>query len=366
MVTLRTSSHAALPRGIAFGDMPWDGIIGAAGNIVGSIIGSKASKYAANKQLEATRETNNANLALAKQQNDWNLQQWQRETAWDSTSAQLQRWKEAGLNPNSFAGVASPVQAPNLQSAEMANQQTPDMSALRDIGTNIQSGIHDGLSAYLEGKRVDAEVKEINQRIRESESRIDVNKASIRQLDSVAHLNEAKTREANQAITESKIRIEDLRSQIRLRASQEQINQIDFKYLRRTLENRVSATMLENELKKAGITLTRQQAKNAAEEYYNIVATYCLKANEINMLPFTNWITKTAAMSDAFKGAKESERANIMIRLYDAASTVLDFLSPGKGKTVGQSRSKARGKSAQRAYQRNLFGSHANPQVVLP
>lgn len=366
MVTLRTSSHAAPPRGIAYGDMPWDGIIGAAGNVIGSIIGAKSSKYAANKQLEATEKTNATNIALAKAQNDWNLQQWQRETAWDSTGAQLQRWREAGLNPNSFAGVASPVQAPNLQSAEMANQQTPDLSALRDIGPGIQRGITDGLGFYLQSKELDARIKEINQNIRESESRTEVNKSSIREIESKIKLNSANERLVNQSITESKIKIEDFRSQIRLRAAQTRESEINYTYLRRTLEQRITATELENALKKAGIVLTHQQAKNAAEEYYNIVANYCLKANEIDMLPYTNWALQVAAMSGAYQGAKDSEKANFLTRVYDVGSTLLDFLSPKSGKTVGQSRASARGKSAQRAYQRNLFGSHANPQIVLP
>lgn len=367
MVTLRTSYRAAPPRGMVYDTFPTDGLFGAIGSIGGALIGASASRSAAKKQLQATRETNLANMALAKAQNDWNVQQWQRETAWDSTSAQLQRWKEAGLNPNSFAGVASPVQAPNLQSAEMANQQSPDLSALRDIGPQLQKGINDGLSYYLQSKRLDAEIKEINQNMKESESRTNVNNASIREIESKVKLNEAKQREINQAITESKVKIEDFRSQIRLRSAQTREADLNYTYLRRTLEARISAVDLENMFKEAGIILTYQQAKNAAEEYYNIVAQYCLKANEIEMLPFTNWITKNAALSSAYQGAKDSEKANMLTRIYDGATQLLDFLSVGnKSKSVGQSRSKARGKSAQRAWQRQQFGSHANPQIVLP
>ena len=62
------------------------------------------------------------------------MQQWQRETAGILLQLSCSDGKEAGLNPNSFAGVASPVQAPNMQSADLANQQVPDLSALRDVG----------------------------------------------------------------------------------------------------------------------------------------------------------------------------------------------------------------------------------------
>lgn len=368
MVTLRTSSHAAYPRGMVFGDMPWDGIIGAVGNVVGAGISSRASKYAANKQLQATQETNAANLALAKQQNDWNLQQWQRETAWDSTASQLDRWREAGLNPNSFVGVASPVQAPNLQSAEMANQQTPDLSALRDIGPALSSGINDGLSFYLQNKRLDAEIRQINQNIKESESRTDVNRASIDEIKSKIKLNNATERHINQTISESKVRIEDLRSQIRYRAIQTKQSEVDFQFARRTLETRISYQTLQNMFMKANIRLTDQQAKNAAEEFRTIVANAICRENDVNMLPFTNWILQTSAQSQAFEGAKDAEKASMLTKLYDGISVVLDTFKPDRThkQTFGQHRSQAYGNSAKRKYQRNLFGSHANPQIVLP
>ena len=69
------------------------------------------------------------------------------------------------------------------------------------LALHLQKGINDGLSYYLQSKRLDAEIKEINQNMKESESRTNVNNASIREIESKVKLNEAQTREVNQAIT---------------------------------------------------------------------------------------------------------------------------------------------------------------------
>lgn len=54
-------------------------IISAAGNIIGGSIAKKGSDAAAKASLQATRETNAANLKLAQYQNDWNIAQWNRQ-----------------------------------------------------------------------------------------------------------------------------------------------------------------------------------------------------------------------------------------------------------------------------------------------
>lgn len=51
---------------------------------------------------EATREYN---LQLAEKQNNWNIQQWQRENEYNSPSAQKARLEAAGLNPDLMYGA---------------------------------------------------------------------------------------------------------------------------------------------------------------------------------------------------------------------------------------------------------------------
>lgn len=100
------------------------GIGSAIGGIAGGYLSMKGSKYAADKALEATKETNAANLKLAQFQNDWNIAQWNRQNAYNTPAAQRARYEEAGINPYFALGNIQPGNAQSLLSADMANQQS--------------------------------------------------------------------------------------------------------------------------------------------------------------------------------------------------------------------------------------------------
>lgn len=89
--------------------------IGALGMLGGGLLNSEGQKSA-----------NKTNLQIAREQNAWNLQQWERENAYNTPSAQLQRLKDAGLNPNlmygsgqSFSAAAS---SPRAASSHVQNE----------------------------------------------------------------------------------------------------------------------------------------------------------------------------------------------------------------------------------------------------
>lgn len=99
-------------------------IISAVGNIVGGSIAKSGSDAAAKASLQATRETNAANLKLAQYQNDWNVAQWNRQNAYNTPAAQRQRFEEAGINPYFALGNMTSGQAEGLLSSDMAKQQS--------------------------------------------------------------------------------------------------------------------------------------------------------------------------------------------------------------------------------------------------
>lgn len=51
-------------------------------------------------QEKANKENREYNFELAKLQNQWNIEQWQREVDYNTPQAQMQRYIQAGLNPN--------------------------------------------------------------------------------------------------------------------------------------------------------------------------------------------------------------------------------------------------------------------------
>lgn len=130
--------------------------ITAGAHLIGGLFGSSSSKYAAKAQLQAVRETNKANLDLAKYQNDWNVAQWNRQNAYNTPAMQRQRYEEAGINPYFALGNIQSGNAESLMSANMANQQ-PVVSDLQGqsgqiLGNSISDAAQSGVNAYFGSK----------------------------------------------------------------------------------------------------------------------------------------------------------------------------------------------------------------------
>lgn len=99
-------------------------IISGGASLLGGLFGSSSAKQAAKMQLKAVRETNALNKELAFQQNEWNLQQWNRQNEYNTPLNQMQRYRDAGINPYFAAGNITGGNAEGtLSSADLANQQ---------------------------------------------------------------------------------------------------------------------------------------------------------------------------------------------------------------------------------------------------
>lgn len=105
------------------------GGISAAGSVAGSLLGASAQDRA-----------NAQNLEIAKMQNAWNLEQWNRENQYNRPTEQMQRLSEAGLNPNLVYGNGATTQAAASPRAAGAK-----MEAFKDYNFGLQ----DATSTYL-------------------------------------------------------------------------------------------------------------------------------------------------------------------------------------------------------------------------
>lgn len=126
-------------------------LIGGAAGLASSIIQGnqsvKAQKLANEANLRIARENNQWNRENMQMQNDWNLRQWQRENEYNSASAQFERFREAGLNPylamtgGAQAGTASSISSADPgQASEVGHQMPIDYSAYSGV-TNILSSL---------------------------------------------------------------------------------------------------------------------------------------------------------------------------------------------------------------------------------
>lgn len=110
--------------------MPWSAIASIAGNI--------ASNANINNQISEQKRENQKNrdwnLNLAKMQNQWNIDQWNRENAYNTPSAQMARYKDAGLNPDLMYGQQNLSAASPEMTAGDGSQPT-DVSNLANKRT---------------------------------------------------------------------------------------------------------------------------------------------------------------------------------------------------------------------------------------
>lgn len=139
--------------------------INAFGNIVGGLFGSSSAKAAAKAQLQAVRETNDANARLAQKQNEWNLEQWNRENAYNTPESQRARYEAAGINPYFALGNIQSGNADSLMSAELANQQ-PVVSNLQGqsgqiLGSSIANAAQSGVNSYFNAQIQQEQAKQL-------------------------------------------------------------------------------------------------------------------------------------------------------------------------------------------------------------
>lgn len=119
-------------------------LLGAGLGVVSSIGSMIGQNRAIRRQIRAQQEENQKNreynLMLARTQNQWNIEQWQRENDYNSPTAQMSRFRAAGLNPNLIYGQSNPAaSSPTLMSG--AASSPTDMSAIgnkRNFGQAMQ------------------------------------------------------------------------------------------------------------------------------------------------------------------------------------------------------------------------------------
>lgn len=116
-----------------------------------SLIGSGVNAYAQGKMNKR------AEKAMDKQRG-WYLSDWEKQNAYNHPSQQMQRLREAGLNPHLIYGGGQPTNTSSGISSTNINPYTPGTP---DIGAMLASPVN----AYLEARQIDAQNKLINAQV---------------------------------------------------------------------------------------------------------------------------------------------------------------------------------------------------------
>ena len=139
---------------------------GVLGSLLGGIFGSSSQNSANRTNLKIAQMNNEFNERMMQKQMDYNTDMWNKQNEYNTASAQVQRLKEAGLNPylmmsnGSQIGSASSVNSPSLASAS----GNPNIQAY-DPSNSIASGVNaigGAIANYISMKKAESEISKMN------------------------------------------------------------------------------------------------------------------------------------------------------------------------------------------------------------
>lgn len=208
---------------------------------IGSFVQNKRNlKKYLNFQREENQLTRDYNLNLAKQQNQWNIEQWNRENEYNTPFAQMARMKAAGLNPDLAYGQQNlSAASPEMTAGEPGSPMDySPVANSRTIGDTVNQAANTRLTnaqaqlAESQANKVDAETtgQTINNEWLPKllKGQVDINDAEIKQKLADAGLKgkqiEVATEQIKvmqQSVKESQKKIEDLQSQMENRTFQQ-------------------------------------------------------------------------------------------------------------------------------------------------
>lgn len=302
-------------------------VINAGSSLIGSIAGAIGQNRVVNKQIEAQKRENQLNreynLMLARQQNQWNLEQWQRENDYNSPTSQMARLRQAGLNPDLMYGqgtTGNSAGSPEMTSG--APSEPTDMSAMlskrsfgqtmqqildkeqqrrmneaqieaikantnktnaETTGINLDNFVKDGTKEYMiqiagvnvtnaqkSGQLTDAQRQAVYQGIEESKQNINESKATVDQIRAIiSKLDFDKQQDAKRLILEeikNNAEVRELYSRSNLNDSQTKLNENELDEFMATFYFRLVGLTLSNDEARGRIGVLAKEAEKLYTE----------------------------------------------------------------------------------------------------
>lgn len=191
------------------------------------------STVATNQMQKAENEKNREyNLKLAQMQNQWNIEQWQRENDYNSPIAQVQRLRAAGLNPDLlYGGGISNTSASSPQMTAGAPSSPTQLVGMPNsfndfLDAEIKERQIDLLDKDLEKKGIDNKYldaeKELGITLSRQQYEKNKNEISIllEEVKQARVRSETVTTEARIKHIEAAFRSEELQTQLKILANQ--------------------------------------------------------------------------------------------------------------------------------------------------
>ncbi len=140
------------------------------GSAIGALANNANTQNAINANKQSQQENREYNLNLAKMQNRWNREQWQREADYNSPAAYRARLKAAGMNPDlAYGNVqgAAPASA-GMTSGQASQPVDNSLLAQKMTALNVASATLDNKlkSAQVKNLEEDAKNKSLDNRLK--------------------------------------------------------------------------------------------------------------------------------------------------------------------------------------------------------
>lgn len=142
--------------------MTGDGMLQAGTSILSGIMGMIAGRQSDRRQARENAKTRAFNLQMAKLQNKWNIQQWNRENKYNSPIEQKNRLEAAGLNA-SLIGGASSGNASSLNMVGPAPAQPTDYSQGMSARLQGMQAIANAALTAAQTENIKANTRKVNE-----------------------------------------------------------------------------------------------------------------------------------------------------------------------------------------------------------
>lgn len=177
---------------------------------IGSMIGqNRAIRQQIKAQQQENQKNREYNLMLAQTQNRWNIEQWQRENDYNSPTAQMARFRAAGLNPNLIYGQSNAAASSPTLTSGAASSPT-DMSAIGNK-RNFGQAMQEMLNMEMQKAQIEA-IKAGTEKTKEDTKNVTASTEALT-IDNlyraIKHQQEIKIGDMNLKIGDSTLKLND-------------------------------------------------------------------------------------------------------------------------------------------------------------
>jgi hypothetical protein len=127
------------------------GAITAAGLLGGGLLSNKSTNNTNNTNLQIARENNALQYRIMQEQNQFNLNQWNATNAYNTPTAQRQRYEDAGINPYmALSSMSNGNVQSQLDAAPAPNLVTPHLEAPQGFANGVSQAAIQAANTYAQ------------------------------------------------------------------------------------------------------------------------------------------------------------------------------------------------------------------------